>query len=135
MTSFPSGDLQVVVQPGQRFLFNHRDKALKRVQLADLLVTSNEGSNAGPFVFPAPVYRICDIPPHTYVRLPSKDESLDGYTLWRIDEATWADGKRLEKQKTLSERRLWGGAVFSETQVQREVEHLRTEPERPATTG
>lgn len=133
MSSFPSGDLQVVVQTGDRYLFNHRDAALERVQIADLLVTSNEGSAVGPYVFPAPVYEVQTVPPHAYVQLPSRDDHLDGYTLWRIDAAEWEDGRSIDAPLIMPQRKLWGGAVFTERQVQREVKHLRTEPERQAT--
>ncbi len=130
MSQFPSGPLQVVVQLDTRFLFNHRGSELKRILLSELLVSS--GGASGPFVFPAPVYQIQDLPPHSYTELPSADEKLDGYSLWHVREAEWEDGKTLMEPVKLSERKLWGGATFSEAHVQREVQHLHTEPSRPA---
>jgi len=130
VSQFPSGSLQVVVQLDTRFLFNHRDAELKRILLADLLVSS--GGASGPFVFPAPVYQIGGLPPRSYTELPSADEKLDGYSLWHIREAKWGDGRTLTEPTKLSERKLWGGATFSEAHVQREVQHLHTEPSRPA---
>ena len=130
MSQFPSGDCQVVVQLDTRLLFNHRDAKLERILLAELLVSS--GGASGPFVFPAPVYEVEELPAHSYTKLPSTDEKLDGYTLWRIREAEWEDGEPLTKPIKLSELRRWGGAAFSEAHVQREVQHLHTEPSRPA---
>jgi hypothetical protein len=104
---------------------------LKRILLAELLVSS--GGASGPFVFPAPVYEVEELPAHSYTKLPSADEKLDGYTLWHIREAEWEDGKTLTEPIKLSERKLWGGATFSENLVQRTVRHLHTEPSRPAT--
>ena len=130
VSQFPSGDLQVVVQLDTRLLFNHRDVRVERVRLAELLVSS--GGPSGPFVFPAPVYRIERLPSQSYTELPSSDEKLDGYTLWHIREAEWEDGKSLTEPIKLPERKLWGGATFSENLVQREVRHLNTEPSRPA---
>ena len=131
MSRFPSGNLQVVSQLGTRLLFNHRDAELKHIRLAELLVSS--GGASGPFVFPAPVYRIEELPSHSYTKLPSSDEKLDGYTLWHIREAEWDDGIALNEPIKLSELRRWGGATFSENLVQRTVRHLHTEPSRPAT--
>lgn len=133
VSRFPSGSLQVVVQLDSRLLFNHRDAELKRILLAELLISS--GGASGPFVFPAPVYEIEGLPPHSYMELPSSDEYLDGYRLWHIREAEWEDGKTLTEPIKLSERKLWGGATFSEAHVQREAEHLHTEPSRSALTG
>lgn len=130
MSQFPSGDCQVVVQLDTRLLFNHRDAKLERILLAELLVSS--GGASGPFVFPAPVYEVEGLPPHSYTELPASDEKLDGYTLWRMDKAEWRDGRALTEPIKLSERKLWGGATFSEAHVQREVQHLHTEPSRPA---
>jgi hypothetical protein len=129
VSQFPSGPLQVVVQLDTRFLFNHRDAELKRILLAELLVSS--GGASGPFVFPAPVYEIEKLPPRSYTELPSAD-GLDGYSLWHIREAEWEDGRTLTEPIKLSERKLWGGATFSEAHVQREVQHLHTEPSRSA---
>lgn len=131
MSSFPSGKLQFVSKGNTRYLFNHRDEKVVRVQFADLLISSNEGA---PFVFPAPVYEVKHIPPHAYVELPSRDQHLDGYMLLRIDEAEWHDGQTVTDPLKLSERSLWGGAVFSEEKADRELKQLRTEPERRAKT-
>lgn len=133
MSQFPSGDCQVVVQLDTRLLFNHRDAKLERILLAELLVSS--GGASGPFVFPAPIYGIYEIeglPAQSYTELPSSDEKLDGYTLWHIREAEWEDGKTLTDPVKIGERKLWGGATFSENLVQREVRHLHTEPSRSA---
>ena len=130
MSQFSSGDCQVVVQLDARLLFNHRDAKLERILLAELLVSS--GGASGPFVFPAPVYEIEGLPPHSYTELPSPREKLDGYTLWHIREAEWEDGEPLTKPIKLSERKLWGGATFSEAHVQRDVVPLHTEASRPA---
>lgn len=130
MSQFPSGPLQVVVQLDTRLLFNHRDVELRSILLAELLVSSRGAS--GPFVFPAPVYEIEVLPPHSYTELPSADEKLDGYSLWHVREAEWEDGETLTEPTKLSERKLWGGATFSESHVQREVQHLHTEPSRSA---
>ncbi len=130
MSRFPSGPLQVVVQPDTRFLFNHRDVELRSILLAELLVSSVGASR--PFVFPAPVYEIEELPPRSYTELPCSDEKLDGYSLWHIREAEWGDGESLTDPIKLSERKLWGGATFSEAHFQREVQHLHTEPSRPA---
>lgn len=132
MSSFPSGDIQFVSKVGDRYLFNHRDEKLVRVQFADLLISSNEGGV--PFVFPAPVYEVKHIPPHAYIELPARDQQLDGYMLLRIDEAEWDDGQTVTDPLKLSERSLWGGAVFSEEKADRELKQLRTEPERRAKT-
>ena len=130
MSRFPSGDLQVVTRGGDRLLFNHRDVALSRIRVAELLVSS-EGPS-GPLVFQIPVYEIEEIPPHAYTDLPSRDENLDGYVLWHVREAEWEDGKTLTEPIKLSERKIWGGATSPETRVGREVVQVDTEPERPA---
>jgi len=129
MSRFPSGDLQVVTRGGDRLLFNHRDAALSRIRVAELLV-SVESSE--PFVFQIPVYEIEEIPSHSYTGLPSRDENLDGYILWHVREAEWEDGYALTDPLKLSERKVWGGATFPETRVDREVVRVDTEPERPA---
>lgn len=130
VSSFPSRELQVVSQLGTRLLFNHRDAELKRILLAELLVSA--GGASGPFVFPAPIYEIEGLPAQSYTELPSSDEKLDGYTLWHIREAEWEDEKTLTDPVKIGERKLWGGATFSENLVQREVRHLHTEPSRSA---
>lgn len=130
MSRFPSGDLQVVTRGGDRLLFNHRDVALSWIRVAELLVSS-EGPS-GPFVFQIPVYQIEGIPPLAYTGLPSRDENLDGYVLWHVREAEWEDGYALTQPVKLSERKVWGGATFPETRVDREIVQVDTEPERPA---
>lgn len=130
MSAFPSGDLQVVAQPCARYLFNHRDAALSRVRLAELVVSS--GGPQDPVVFEAPVYKTGDLPSHSYTELPSRRRHVDGYVLWRIGEAEWEDQKTVTSRAKLSERKIWGGAIFSEILVRREVRRIDTEPARPA---
>lgn len=133
MSAFPAGDLQVVAQPCARYLFNHRDSKLKVACLAELVVSS--GGPQGPVVFEAPVYKTGGLPSHSYIELPSRRRHVDGYVLWRIDKADWGDGKTLAEPIKIGERRLWGGATFSENYVKREVRHLHTEPSRSAVSG
>jgi hypothetical protein len=133
MSSFAEGDLQVINQLDTRYLFNHRDVDLKHVQLADLRVTAIY--TEVPIVFRAPVYVIEDLPSQSYTELPPPRRKA-GYSLWRIDKATWVDGERMDPRRKLSELSLWGGATFSQTEVQCKIEHIHTEPMRPAkTTG
>ena len=130
MSSFPEGDLQVVNQLDTRYLFNHRGADLKHVQLGDLRVTAIY--TEVPIVFRAPVYVIEDLPSQSYTELPPPTREV-GYSLWRIDEASWVDGETMDPKK-LSERSLWGGATFSQSEVECRVQHLHTEPIRPAKT-
>lgn len=104
------------------YLFNHSDEPLKRIRVADKLVhTELEG------VYPSPLYEIEDLPPHSYVPLPTSSEGLGGAQSWDVKVAEWAGGKRIE-EKSYPEEKRWGGAEFSETRVDRNVRHLGSIP-------
>lgn len=123
MYNYPTDDLRVIRQQRSRYLFNRSDATLKRVRLADELASTELRA-----AYASPVYEIRDIPPHSYVTLGEASKYLDGAQLWHIRAAEWADGTALEEPFRMAEEKKWGGAVFSETHVEREVHHIGTVP-------
>ena len=116
-------DLEVVRQLKRRYLFNYSGRPLRRIRLADQLI-----SVEAELIFPTPVYEVESLPPHSFVRVPASDEKLDGYPRWRVDWAVWTEGRRIEGPLVLPQTKVWGGAVFEEQEVDREVIHVKTEP-------
>lgn len=123
MYDYPTDDLRVIRQQRSRYLFNRSDATLERVQLADELASTELRA-----AYASPVYEIRDIPPHSYVTLREASKYVDGAQLWHIRAAEWSDGTTLEKPFRMAEEKKWGGAVFSETHVEREIRHIGTVP-------
>ena len=123
MYNYPTDDLLVIRQQQRRYLFNRSDATLERVRLADELASTELRA-----AYSSPVYEIRDIPPHSYVTLGEASKYLDGAQLWHIRAAEWSDGTALEEPFRMAEQKKWGGAVFSETHVEREVHHIGTVP-------
>ena len=117
----PEDDLEFVRRTGDGlYLFNRSDETLKRIRVADKLVRTELES-----VYASPLYEIEDLPPRSYVPLPTSSEGLEGAQFWDVKVAEWTGGKRVEGTFYPEEKR-WGAAEFSETRVDREVRHLGT---------
>ena len=123
MSSSKTEDLRIVNKLGQRYLFNRANEVLKRVRVVDEL-----WSVELEIVYPSPVYEMLDIPPHSYVELTDEDLNLDGAQSWRIELAEWEGETVLDEPFIMTEVKRWGGAEFSETQVDRELRHIGSVP-------
>jgi hypothetical protein len=119
----PEDNLEFVRRTGDGlYLFNHSDETLKRIRVADKLVHTELES-----VYSSPLYEIEELPPRTYVPLPTSSEGLEGAQFWDVKVAEWSGGRRVEETLYPEEKR-WGAAEFSETRVDRNVRHLGTIP-------
>ena len=104
----------------------HSNETLRRILVADKCIDAKSG-----FVSSCPLYEIEDLPPRSYVSLPSVTGGhlldLSGKQFWEVKHAEWTDGKRVEGISYPEAKRLCG-AEFSETCVEREVRRLGTIP-------